>query len=96
MKRRLLLSLPAVPTLLRLKVAAARPTSTGVTLLTAPLELGGTWGGSALLDAAAVILRMRAACLGGVALLSDQQPKKLRVDDRSGSNPSIWLHTKNP
>jgi hypothetical protein len=39
---------------------------------------------------------MRAACLKGVTLLSDHQPKKLRVEDRSGSNPSIWLHSENP
>jgi len=70
--------------------------SPGVTLLTAPLQLGGTWGGSAASDAAAVIERMRAACLAGVALISDHQPQKLRVDDRSGATPSIWLHTAFP
>ena len=70
--------------------------SARVTLLTAPLELGGTWGNSAPADAAAVIERMRLACLTGVALVSDRQPAKLRVDDHSGGNPSIWLHTDNP
>ncbi len=39
---------------------------------------------------------MRAACLGGVALLSDHQPEKLRVDDSSGVTPAIWLHTEDP
>jgi hypothetical protein len=43
-----------------------------------------------------VIEYTRAACLEDVALLSDHQPKKLRVDDHSGSNPSVWLHTENP
>ena len=57
--------------------------SRGVTLLTAPLELGGTWGGSAPGDAAAVIERMRTACLAGVTLVSDHQPEKLRVDDHA-------------
>lgn len=72
-------------------VAAGSP-SPSMTLLNATLELGGAWGGSATVDAAAVIERARAACLSGVTLLSDRQPEKLRVDDQSGSNPSIWLH----
>ena len=67
-----------------------------MTLLTAPLELGGIWGQSATADAAAVIERMRRACLAGVALLSDHQPEKLRVDDHSSGPPAIWLHTENP
>jgi hypothetical protein len=67
-----------------------------MTLLTAPLELGGSWGQSAPADAAAVIERMRRACLAGVALLSDHQPEKLRVDDHSSGPPAIWLHTDNP
>jgi hypothetical protein len=67
-----------------------------VTLRTAPLELGGCWGHSAPEDAAAVIERMRAACLTGVALRSERQPENLRVDNHSGRNPSIWLHTEKP
>jgi hypothetical protein len=70
-----------------------------VTLLTTPLELGGTWGESAPVDAAAVIERMRAACLEGVAPVSDHQPEKLRVDDRdqsTGGGPAVWLHSDNP
>ena len=79
-----------------LEIVAASPMFVGVTLLTAPLELGGSWGHSAPADAAAVIERMRAACLMDVAMLSGQQPAKLRVDNHSGSNPSIWLHTEEP
>jgi hypothetical protein len=82
--------------LLPLETTVARPIDPGMTLFTAPLELEGTWGGSAPADTAAVIEYMRAACLKGVTLLSDHQPKKLRVEDRSGSNPSIWLHSENP
>jgi hypothetical protein len=67
-----------------------------MTLLSAPLELGGEWGGSAPGDASAVISRMREACLTGVRLLSDRQPAKLRVDDQSSGLPHIWLHAKNP
>src|ERR1700689_717863 len=96
MKRRRLLSLFGADAMLRLETAVARPISPGMTLRTAPLELGGILGGSAPADAAAVIERMRAACLVGVALLSDRQPEKLRVDDHTGRNPSIWLHTDNP
>jgi hypothetical protein len=67
-----------------------------MTLLTASLELGGIWRGSGPVDAAAVIERMRVACLADVSLVSDHQPEGLRVDDQSDGNPSIWLHTDNP
>lgn len=43
-----------------------------------------------------MIERMRSACLAGVALRSERQPEKLRVDNHSGRNPSIWLHTEKP
>ena len=86
----------AVDMWLPLKVVFARAMYPSMTLLTAPLELGGMWGGSATSDAAAVIEAMRAACLAGINLISDHQPEKLRVDDRSGSNPAIWLHTEAP
>lgn len=66
-----------------------------VTLLSAPLELGGEWGGSPPNDARAVILRMREACLSGVRLLSDRQPAKLRIDDAKFGPPHIWLHSDN-
>jgi hypothetical protein len=80
----------------RLERAFTRVTLSSATLLTAPLELGGNWGGSGPADVAAVIQSMRSACLTDVALLSDRQPERLRVDDRSGSNPSVWLHTEFP
>ena len=67
-----------------------------MTLLTAPLELGGEWGGSAPNDAAAVISRMREASLSGIRLLSDRQPAKLRVDDHATGPPFVWLHDENP
>jgi hypothetical protein len=79
-----------------LEKVGVRPIFTGMTLLTAPLELGGSWGHSARTDAAAVIDRMRRACLADVALLSERQPVKLRVDNRAGSNPCIWLHREEP
>jgi hypothetical protein len=63
-----------------------------MTLLSAPLELGGEWGGSPRNDALAVISRMRQVCLSGVRLLSDRQPAKLRVDNHSSGAPHIWLH----
>jgi hypothetical protein len=79
-----------------LETVGAPPIFSGMTLLTAPLELGGSWGHSAPADVAAVIERMRAACLADVALLSEHQPEKLHVDNHSGSNPSIWLHSEEP
>jgi hypothetical protein len=48
-----------------------------VNLLSAPLEVAGDWGGSPRGDAAAVISRMREACLSGLRLLSDLQPDHL-------------------
>jgi hypothetical protein len=67
-----------------------------MTLLSAPLELGGEWGGSPTNDARAVIARMREVCLSGVRLLSDRQPAKLRVDNHTSGPPHIWLHDENP
>jgi hypothetical protein len=96
MTRRSLLSLLGAGLLPSLRSAAARAIAPEKTLLTAPLELGGSWGGSEVRDAAVVIERMRAASLAGVSLLSDHQPARLRVDDRAGSNPAIWLHTDAP
>jgi hypothetical protein len=63
-----------------------------ITLLSAPLEVGGDWGSSPPNDALAVIARMREVCLSGVRLLSDRQPAKLRVDNHSSGLPHIWLH----
>ncbi|CAA2136719.1 hypothetical protein [Hyphomicrobium sp. ghe19] len=95
-RRRHFLSLLGAGMLLPLKVVMAHSNSHPVSLLTAPLELGGSWRGSSPADAVAVIERMRAACLKNVSLVSDHQPERLRVDDKSGSNPSIWLHDENP
>jgi hypothetical protein len=67
-----------------------------VTLLSAPLELAGDWGGSPPTDAAAVISRMRQVSLMGVRLVSDQQPERLRVDEHTSGPPAIWLHQDPP
>jgi hypothetical protein len=67
-----------------------------MTLLSAPLELGGEWGGSPPNDALVVISRMREVCLSGVRLLSERQPAKLRVDNQPSGLPHIWLHKDNP
>jgi hypothetical protein len=74
------------------RVLAAMPAN----LLSAPLTLGGEWGGSAPNDAAAVLSRMREACLSGIRLLSDRQPVSLRVDDHATGPPHIWLHADHP
>lgn len=70
----------------------AQPQCPQMTLLCAPLEVAGDWGGSPPNDALAVIARMREVCLSGVRLLSDRQPAKLRVDNHSSGLPHIWLH----
>ena len=74
----------------------AQSQSSPVTLFSAPLELGGAWGGSPPNDALAVISRMREVCLSGIRLLSDRQPAKLRVDEHTSGPPAIWLHDENP
>jgi hypothetical protein len=38
-----------------------------------------------------VVDRMRAACLDGFRLLSDDQPGRLRVEERT-AGPAVWLH----
>jgi hypothetical protein len=96
MARRRVLSLLGVGLLQPIRTAWARLAAPGEILLTAPLELGGSWGGSTTADATAVIERMRLASFAGVDLLSDRQPRKLRVDDRAVSNPAVWLHTEEP
>jgi hypothetical protein len=70
----------------------AQPRFSEMTLSSAPLQLGGEWGGSPPNDALAVISRMREVCLSGVRLLSDRQPAKLRVDNHPSGLPHIWLH----
>jgi hypothetical protein len=76
------------------KARAAGPAP--VTLLTAPLEVGGDWGGSAPADAARVIERMRAVALTGIALVGDAQPQHLRVDNHPSGPPYVWLHADRP
>jgi hypothetical protein len=67
-----------------------------VTLLSAPLELVGEWGGSPPQAAARVLSRMREVSLAGIELVSDQQPDKLRIDEHPSGPPAIWLHGDPP
>jgi len=96
MKRRRFISLLSLGLIPSLGVASLRAEASDLNLRTAPVELGGDWGGSAQRDVAAVIRRTRAACLSGVKLRSDRQPGTLRVDQRAGHPPSIWLQTAAP
>ena len=57
-----------------------------MTLLSAPLELTGDWGASSPEDARVVLSRTREACLGGVRLLSHDQPAELRIEF-----PPVWV-----
>lgn len=96
MRRRSFLSLLGAVGLLPLQTTVAPASASGVTLLDAELELTGDWHGSATGDVAVVIERARAACLAGVSLLSDRQPEVLRVENRYGDHPSIWLQAGAP
>jgi hypothetical protein len=61
-------------------------------LLTAPIELAGTWPQVPADAVIRVLLRLRSACLSGLRLLSDRQPTQLRIDGRNSGTPAIWLH----
>jgi hypothetical protein len=65
-------------------------------LLAAPLYVAGDWGGSLPQAAERVVQRMRQVCLTGLPLLSDRQPRDIRVDDHSSGPPAIWLHDELP
>ena len=72
------------------------PIQQAPTLLTAPIELAGDWGHMIPRTAAMHVLeRMRRACLDGVRLLSDDQPERLRVEERPSGPPAVWLHYDN-
>jgi hypothetical protein len=81
-------------------ITESRPCSAAtlppMTLLSAPLELNGDWGGSSPDAAFRVVERAREVALSGVRLLSDQQPDQLRVDDHASGLPAIWLHEDPP
>ena len=68
------------------------PIEPAPTLLSAPIELAGAWGHMLPRSAAAVVDRMRHACLDGIRLLSDRQPTRLRVDEHTSGPPAVWLH----
>ena len=98
-RRRSLLSAAGVMALCAstsLSRARAQRGAAEPTLETAPLELGGEWPGSLPNSARRVIARMRAVCLSGVRLLSDQQPEHLKVDNHTDGPPHIWLHDDRP
>jgi hypothetical protein len=91
-RRLLLLAGLAVSTSMFGSVAMAQ----SKTLLDVPLQLGPEWRGSVPADAKVVLERMRASCLGGLALRSDRQPEALRVDDHASGPPAVWLHKDSP
>jgi hypothetical protein len=68
------------------------PVEPDVTLLSAPIELAGNWGGMLPDSADQVVERMRHSCLDGVRLVSDRQPRQLRVDQHTSGPPAVWLH----
>jgi hypothetical protein len=68
---------------------ASEPTPS---LLSASLELGGSWKSSPADAVLRVLSRMREVSLAGVRLLSDRQPGKIRVDNHASGSPAMWLH----
>lgn len=62
------------------------------TLRSAPIELAGDWGRMLPRSIENAVRRMRDSCLGGVRLVSDSQPTRLRIEEHTSGPPSIWLH----
>ena len=62
-------------------------------LLDAPIELGGNWHSAPNDAVMRVVSRIRAVDLSGLRLLSDRQPKKIRLENRGEGPPAIWLHS---
>jgi hypothetical protein len=75
-----------------LKLIATKAQIDRPTLLSAPIELVGDWGRMIPNAALQVVERMRAACFDGFHLVSDQQPDRLRVEERTSGSPAVWLH----
>jgi hypothetical protein len=63
-------------------------------LLTAPLELAGDWRESPPDAVMRVVARVRDVLLSDVELLSDRQPKRVRIESRGADFPAIWLHNE--
>jgi hypothetical protein len=63
-------------------------------LLAAPLELAGDWRASPPDAVMRVVARVRDVLLSGVELLSDRQPKRIRIESRGANFPAIWLHNE--
>jgi hypothetical protein len=63
-----------------------------LTLGTDPIEVRGTW--HVPKDTIRMVLyAIRNACLAGLAIRSDRQPRQIWVDNHESGPPSVWLHT---
>ena len=62
------------------------------TLLSAQIEVAGSWGHMDPRSVERVLERMRQSCLSGVRLVSDRQPTHLRVEEHTFGPPAVWLH----
>jgi hypothetical protein len=65
-------------------------------LLTAPIELAGDWGHMIPDAALHVVKRMRSVCFESLRLVSDDQPSRLRVEEKNSGGPAVWLHANEP
>jgi hypothetical protein len=91
-RRAVLLLIGAGPASLAIGTSFGQSEPSPMTLLKVPLEVRGEWGKSLSGAAVAVLSRIREACLRGVKLLSDQQPRVLWVENHASGTPAIWLH----
>ncbi|WP_166294239.1 hypothetical protein [Bradyrhizobium sp. 2S1] len=65
-------------------------------LLSSPIELSGDWHAAPTDAVMRVLTRIREVELSGLRLLSDRQPKKIRIENRDEVTPAIWLHSDQP
>lgn len=65
-------------------------------LRSAPIELSGDWHAAPTDAVMRVLTRIREVDLSGMRLLSDRQPRKLRIENHSEVAPAIWLHSDQP
>ncbi|GIQ71980.1 hypothetical protein [Bradyrhizobium sp. RD5-C2] len=65
-------------------------------LLSGPIELSGDWHAAPTDAVMRVLNRIREVDLSGLRLLSDRQPKKIRIENRDEVTPAIWLHSDQP
>jgi hypothetical protein len=64
--------------------------------LTADVSIVGDWRGVPEGAALQVCTYVRNVCVSGFDLISDRQPARIRIEDKTAGWPAVWLHKDNP